>query len=338
MPDIEIGDDDIVNKIGTLGNYESAMWCQKQFSCLCFESYSSSIARSGNIQLFKHLEQTFVNFDSFEGAALGGNIEMLEYLYQKQYHLDEETCAESLRNIDKDQALKVLKWLREHDCPWDEKTCSSAAENDNMKALKWARNNGCPWNEETFASAAKNGNIKILEYCLDNGCPMDARACEKAVKNKNDLKALEILKWLRRHSCPWDGRTYHSAYYSKNFFCFIFAHKNGCPRGGPIWSLNLKQIIGSEDTTLFERFLQDYEKLEYYRFADIFRSSAPNSLITEKLKLLRNYGYEWTADFCRMATDVDNLKLLQWLRCHQCPWDVKTCNSAVKRGHLQLCA
>jgi hypothetical protein len=49
----------------------------------------------------------------------------------------------------------VLKWARANGCPWDENTCSSAAEGGHLGILKWARENDCPWNEETCYLAAR---------------------------------------------------------------------------------------------------------------------------------------------------------------------------------------
>jgi len=42
----------------------------------------------------------------------------------------------------------MLKWARENDCPWDEWTCTFAAEGGHLETLKWARTNGCPWDED----------------------------------------------------------------------------------------------------------------------------------------------------------------------------------------------
>jgi hypothetical protein len=38
----------------------------------------------------------------------------------------------------------VLRWAREHDCPWDEWTCSSAAESAPLEVLQWAMEHGAP--------------------------------------------------------------------------------------------------------------------------------------------------------------------------------------------------
>ena len=51
--------------------------------------------------------------------------------------------------------LESVKILRAHDppCPWDERTCSNAAEGGHLDVLQWARSHDppCPWYEESFA-------------------------------------------------------------------------------------------------------------------------------------------------------------------------------------------
>jgi len=39
----------------------------------------------------------------------------------------------------------VLKYARENGCPWDQRTCDSAAMNDYLHVLRWAIDNGCPY-------------------------------------------------------------------------------------------------------------------------------------------------------------------------------------------------
>jgi hypothetical protein len=70
--------------------------------------------------------------------------------------------------------LEVLKWLREIGCPWDEKTCSHAAEGGHLEVLKWLREIGCPWDEETLVSAITNDRYDVLRWALANGCPCDS--------------------------------------------------------------------------------------------------------------------------------------------------------------------
>ena len=43
--------------------------------------------------------------------------------------------------------LDVLRWAREHDCPWDDMTCENAARGGQLAVLRWARALGCPWSK-----------------------------------------------------------------------------------------------------------------------------------------------------------------------------------------------
>ena len=81
-------------------------------------------------------KEDFINFISL--VALGGNVDL-------------------------------LRWLREKkNCPWDEDTCSFAAEKGNFECLKYAHENGCPWDEWSCHEAAFNGHLACLQYALDN--------------------------------------------------------------------------------------------------------------------------------------------------------------------------
>jgi len=60
----------------------------------------------------------------------------------------------------------VLKWLREHNCPWDNtRICQQAAKVKSLEMLKWARENGCPWEfERVKAWATLNNDKKMLDW------------------------------------------------------------------------------------------------------------------------------------------------------------------------------
>ena len=44
--------------------------------------------------------------------------------------------------------LEVLQWAREHDCPWNDKTCHAAARGGHLAVLRWAREHNCPWDAD----------------------------------------------------------------------------------------------------------------------------------------------------------------------------------------------
>jgi len=41
----------------------------------------------------------------------------------------------------------VLRWAREHHCPWDKWTCAFAARGGHLDVLRWAREHHCPWSQ-----------------------------------------------------------------------------------------------------------------------------------------------------------------------------------------------
>ena len=67
--------------------------------------------------------------------------------------------------------LEVLKWAREHGCPWEQKTCSYAASSGHLEVLKWARENGCTWDCDTCSVAARGGHLEVLKWAREHGCP-----------------------------------------------------------------------------------------------------------------------------------------------------------------------
>ena len=131
-----------------------------------------------------------------ESAAEGGHLETLKWARENDCPWDERTCAFAAKG----GHLEMLKWLRENDCPWDYQTCAYAAKGGHLEVLKWARESGCPWNELTCEYAAEAGHLEILKWARENGCPWDEETCACAALRGH----LEVLKWARENGCPWD--------------------------------------------------------------------------------------------------------------------------------------
>lgn len=146
--------------------------------------------------------------------------------------------------------------------------------------LRWARDHGCPWGPETTAAAACGGHALILAYAVANGCPMHDNMCEYAayggdvfmleglrqqgyyLGNKTSAYAAEagqlkmlmylqtldeqqfsedtseraafsghlgILIWLRENGCPWSWRARLAAEQDGHHRLCKWAEDNGCP-------------------------------------------------------------------------------------------------------------
>ena len=48
-------------------------------------------------------------------------------------------------------------------------------KNGHLECLKYAHENGCPWDEYTCTAAADYGHLEILQYAHDNGCAGSAK-------------------------------------------------------------------------------------------------------------------------------------------------------------------
>jgi len=158
---------------------------------------------------------------NIHSAASCGALRIIKWLRENGCPWDEETCEYAAEK----GHLEVLKWLRANGCPWNTYTCEYAADNGHLEILQWARANGCPWNEETCAYAAENGHLEILQWARANGCPWDEYTCSYAAKNGH----FEILKWARANGCPWNEQTCEKAAENSHFEILQWARANGCP-------------------------------------------------------------------------------------------------------------
>ncbi|GFH47596.1 hypothetical protein CTEN210_04071 [Chaetoceros tenuissimus] len=291
-------------------------------------------AEHGNIQVLEYCHRNHLQFETF--------------LWQCQHNFNGGLCNTSVINKDKEQALKTLKWLRRHGCPWGEGFCSYVARFDNLEALKLARNEACPWDVGTLREAVKRGNIPMIKYCLQNECPMDETVCTSAMSIKDHNVALEVLKLLRKHSCPWNLRTCARAISGGHFEAMLWAMRNGCP-----WTDDtFASCVEEGNVSVIEEVLQD-EVLHgsmsvqttgvvemapaVVRAIDnrIFQSTNDHCII-EKLKLLRKYGYKWNENTSAEAAKRGQLRVLQWLQYLGCPMDTKTCAGAVQAGEIDI--
>jgi len=95
-------------------------------------------------------------------------------------------------------SVRVLKWTRENNLPWDIQTCSTAAHNGHLPALKYLHENECPWDSEACLYAAQNGHLPALKYLHENGCPWDWDTCYWAAYEEH----WDCLQYAVDNKCP----------------------------------------------------------------------------------------------------------------------------------------
>ena len=190
----------------------------------------------------------------------------------------------------------LLRYARQHGCPWDTRTCEGAARGGHLGCLWFASKLGCPWDERTCQVAAGNGQLRCLRHAQETGCPWDGTTCAAAAEGGY----LDCLRYAHGHGCPWDGATCMSAARGGHLECLRYAHENGCP-----WDENTTCMYAAEGGHL------------------------------ECLRYAHENGCPWDVYTCASAAGGGHLECLRYAHENGCPWDVYTCRSAARGGHLE---
>jgi hypothetical protein len=88
----------------------------------------------------EYSQDTNKNTQVIDNALDSNSVEYYLYICQElKDDIDSETICEQAALHG---ALNILKWMRENNCPWDEYTCTNAAEGGHLELLQWAYING----------------------------------------------------------------------------------------------------------------------------------------------------------------------------------------------------
>lgn len=131
-------------------------------------------ANVGNLQIIQWLIANGCPHD-FKNIAMDatyeGHLHILEWLKEND-NLVPNLCNMAARAIN----VKVLKWARAQNMPWDESTCIIASsgipigdtrhiqEAKQFEFIKWAYENGAPWNHERILEVSNHNNEQLQEW------------------------------------------------------------------------------------------------------------------------------------------------------------------------------
>ncbi len=147
-------------------------------------------------------------------------LNFLEYLFEKG--TDNPHLAEFYHEPIRKGNLKLIKFLHEHNCPWDNYFCPLAAFNGQLECLIYLHKNNCHWDKETCSSAAKNGHLNCLMYAHENNCSWDENTCKEAAM----FGHLECLKYAHENGCKHDNTTCYHAANKGHYECLKYALMN----------------------------------------------------------------------------------------------------------------
>ena len=233
------------------GNIDVIQYCLDN-GCLWTSLSLRVSARKDRLEVIKWAitKGGFLSKHVFSSAAIGGHIDVLQYLFDNKCPRVDNIC---IGNAARYGYLNVVIWMREHGFQWDVKTFELAAYRNNKKVLKYLYEGGCPWNEQTSSEIARYGPPDTLQWLFDSKCPFDKEnICALAITyhTSDNLKcayknggilttqcfvnaiscgSLETSEWLLTHQCPWDEDVCNTAIMCTNISALKWLHAYGCP-------------------------------------------------------------------------------------------------------------
>jgi hypothetical protein len=158
---------------------------------------------------------------TFSQSVEADHLECMKRLIQITIPLE---WGETMELIAKKGSIEMMALVRQHGCPWTERTTLLAAEADNIKCLQYAIANECPKSRYVADHYVYKGNIEMLKYCRENGCPLSEDITMWA-----GLKGrLNILEYLHDDlKIPLVNNITSITALRGQFSCFIYALEKG---------------------------------------------------------------------------------------------------------------
>jgi hypothetical protein len=131
------------------------------------------------------------------GAAYGNTLAVMQFLHAEGWPWHQQVAKTVAARGD----LEMLRWIREHGCPWVAyETYDAAAGSGNIPMVKWIKEQvpDVYISEDALSAAASNGHTDMCAYLHSENCPHDEWACDGAAYGGH----IDTLRWLREHDYP----------------------------------------------------------------------------------------------------------------------------------------
>jgi hypothetical protein len=185
------------------GNISMLNWLRAE-GCEFNHRTCAGAAQGRQLAALQHLRSEGANWDADEigcEAAMGGSIEVVEWLRQEQ---GIEFNSTSIMWAADGGQIAMCQHLRSIGCEWTESACAQAVTSCHFDMLRWLRENGCPWSVyEVSMEAASVSNIEVLDYIVEQGEVLDAELLTDLLAYAGSRDQLEAAQWLRQRGAEW---------------------------------------------------------------------------------------------------------------------------------------
>ena len=186
----------MLEKLYLINNPEIKLFYEK----IC---YIAALEKSYNIMTWVKNEG-FIIFDKiYEGAALGGNIDILQWAFDNDKYLSINNRVDIINNAARRGHLDVLKWVHAKNCPDDnDKKCSDdklyayAIRNNHYNIIKWAHANNYIWHSPNYMDINKKTDERILKWLVRNGHFINEVYAIIAPINPTIKNNIDLLNWI----------------------------------------------------------------------------------------------------------------------------------------------
>jgi hypothetical protein len=250
---------------------------------------------------------TFATYSKFidrayATASLAGRAEILDVLYTYQQVVPEDAMC-------------------------------SAFVRPNITSMSWLVSHGLKLSPDCFIDAAWSGHIGVMQWLKDYGCDMDRSHCLiMAILGGH----VECMEWL------WDNKYIPQTYLEPDVCSQVISMghldmvkwlaSKGIYQHHPELSVIATARAASHgDSAILRWFYEEGHSVIPDAYA-----CAVESLDT--VKLLRTFGIPWHPDVCAHAIAAGAYDTLLWLRSGDppCPWNIKSCIMADRRGNAVI--
>ena len=321
--------EDNINSLNTLGkiylknNPMIKLFCGK----LC---YGAALKKSYNIITWIKNEG-LIDFDKiYIGAALGGNIDILQWAFDNNKYLSIDNKIDIINNAARRGHLDILKWVHVKKCSDDnkkkcsddnkkkcsddnkkkcsddnKKKCSDdklymyAIRNNQYNVIKWAHTNNYIWERPNCMDVNKRTDERILKWLVRNGHFIDEVYTIIAPINPIIKNNIDLLNW----SCK-NEKIFKNAFNNEDVLLKICSHD--------------KQIFNDimDDKTIPIKIIN--------------KAASDGNL--EMIKWMRKNGSCWDEYTCKNAARYDHFDCFKYLWLNNCHIDALTKLSEITNG------
>jgi ankyrin repeat protein len=145
-----------------------------------------SVPLKGSIDKLTNLDKT--NSRVLSIAALKGHYDILDDLSKNNPNFK---WTEDIAFYAACRDMKMLKWVRERGCPWDNRVLDTLIQNENVDDLRWVLENDIPLSSESYTNASRYTTQEIVVALQEEATK---RLCRLLEEGANIQECAELIR------------------------------------------------------------------------------------------------------------------------------------------------